>query len=190
MSDRTPTTNPGPPRGPVYAGIGSRRTPPDTLAEIRRLAAHLAARGWHLATGGANGADAAFADGAGPAARTLYIPWRGYNGLAPTAPDSSPCAVIVASAPEHLAVAARHHPAWHRCRQGARKLHGRNSAIVLGAGLDTPVDAVICWTPGGRLEGGTALGIRIATAHGIPVHNLAVTSADAVRDILLGHAAA
>ena len=48
-------------------------------------------------------------------------------------------------------------------------------AIVLGADPDQPdpVDAVTCWTPGGRVVGGTATAMRIAEAYGIPVINAA-----------------
>jgi hypothetical protein len=49
----------------------------------------------------------------------------------------------------------------------------RNVEIVLGAWLDKPVCYVIAWTPGGRETGGTAQGMRIAKACGVPVMNLA-----------------
>jgi hypothetical protein len=45
--------------------------------------------------------------------------------------------------------------------------------IILGHDLDTPVEFVICWTYKGNLKGGTALGMKIAAAHGIPIYNLA-----------------
>ena len=68
-------------------------------------------------------------------------------------------------------VASAYHPAWDRCDRYARALHARNVAIVLGADPDQPdpVDAVTCWTPGGRVVGGTATAMRIAEAYGIPV---------------------
>ena len=36
--------------------------------------------GWHLATGGADGADTALTGGAPAGQRTIWLPWRGYNG--------------------------------------------------------------------------------------------------------------
>ena len=42
------------------------------------------------------------------------------------------------------------------------------------------MDAVIAWTAGGRAEGGTGMGIRIAEARGIPVLNLGAMSPRAV----------
>ena len=156
----------------TYAGIGSRRTPPSVLRDMGVMAAWLARTGWHLASGGADGADTAFAGGAPAGQRTLYLPWPGYNGHA--GPDC-----VVPGRSELAAcidLAARLHPAWHRCSSGARRLHGRNSAILLGPTLDRPVDAVVAWTPGAAITGGTGLGLRIAAEHGIPVLNLAAVT--------------
>ena len=44
--------------------------------------------------------------------------------------------------------------------------------ILLGAKLDNPVSALICWTTDGQPTGGTGQAIRIASGYGIPVHNL------------------
>ena len=51
---------------PIYAGVGARRAPPASLASMWNMARELAARGWHLRTGGAAGADSAFAHAAPP----------------------------------------------------------------------------------------------------------------------------
>ena len=156
----------------TYAGIGSRATPPDVLRDMTKMAAWLARTGWHLASGGANGADTAFAGGAPAGRRTLYLPWRGYNGHGE--PD---CVVLRRSKLfACMDIAARLHPAWHRCSSGARRLHARNAAILLGANLDRPVDAVVAFTPGGAVTGGTGMGLRIAAERGIPVMNLGAMS--------------
>ena len=62
---------------------------------------------------------------------------------------------------------------WQRCGRAARAMHTRNVEIILGYELDSPVKFLLCWTPGGRETGGTALGIRVARANGVPVYNLA-----------------
>ncbi len=150
-----------------YAGIGARATPAAVLADMTVMAGWLARTGWHLSSGGADGADAAFASGAPADQRTIWLPWRGYNGH--RGPDCR-----VQSAAELSActeIAAPLHPAWNRCSPAVRKLHARNVAI-LGVTLDRPVDACVAWSPDGRVEGGTGMGIRIAEAHGIPVLNL------------------
>ena len=160
----------------VYAGIGSRGTPASTLADMTVIAGWLARTGWHLASGGATGADTAFASGAPADRRTIFLPWPGYNGC--RGPD---CRVLAPSQlPACMEIAAGLHPAWDRCSPGARKLHARNAAILLSASLDRPVDAVIAWTAGGRAEGGTGMGIRIAQDRGIPVLNLGALSPRAV----------
>ncbi len=152
----------------VYAGIGSRATPPSVLEAMTTMAAWLARRGWHLHSGGAAGADSAFAAGVPAQRRTLFLPWPGYRGNA--GPD---CRTLSAErAARCLAIAAALHPAWHRCSPAARKLHARNAAILLGQDADTPVHAVVAFTSGGAITGGTGMGIRIAHDRGIPVLNL------------------
>lgn len=140
-----------------YAGIGARATPPDILAQMKMFGAMLGSQGIMLRSGGAAGADTAFADGCasvhGPGEifkRSHYTLWI-----------------------EH---ASRYHPNWAACSEIARELHARNSAILLGAHLNEPVDFVVCWTPGGGVVGGTGQALRIAAApeYNIPVINLAV----------------
>ena len=118
----------------VYAGIGSRGTPSSVLDSMTVMAAWLARRGWHLHSGGAAGADSAFAAGAPPGTRTLFLPWPRYCGNA--GPD---CRTLSADRTRRcLAIAADLHPAWHRCSPAARKLHARNVSI-LAADTDAPV---------------------------------------------------
>ena len=151
----------------TYAGIGARATPPSVLAAMTVIAGWLARQGWRLNSGGAAGADSAFAEGAPAGQRTLHLPWSGYNGCA--GPD---CRVLSPSELQScVAIAARLHPGWDRCSPAVRKLHARNAAI-LGVGLGRPVDAVVAWTTGGTVTGGTGMAIRIATEAGIPVLNL------------------
>ena len=150
-----------------YAGIGARATPAAVLADMTVMAGWLARTGWTLSTGGADGADSAFASGAPAGQRTIWLPWRGYNGH--RGPD---CRVLsAAELAACIEIAAPLHPAWERCSPAVRKLHARNAA-VLGLTLDRPVDAVVAFTSEGRVEGGTGMAIRIAEARGIPVLNL------------------
>ena len=164
----------------TYAGIGARATPRPVLTDMTKMAGWLATTGWHLASGGAAGADSAFAGGAPGGQRTLYLPWRGYNGHA--GPD---CRTLT---PDELdgcmAVAARLHPAWNRCSPAVRKLHARNAAI-LGVTLGRPVDALVAWTPRAEIAGGTGMALRIAAEHRIPVLNLGAMSPRAACERLL-----
>ncbi|MDE0172443.1 MAG: hypothetical protein OYH76_12555 [Defluviicoccus sp.] len=147
-----------------YAGIGARRTPREVLEKMTVAAAWLSRRGWHLHSGGARGADSAFAAGAPENRRTLHLPWPGYEGHRGTG-----CHIPAGDVYRKcIEIASGLHPAWHRCTDGARRLHARNVSILLGEDLVSPVLAAIAWTPGGRPEGGTGMGIRIAEKFGIP----------------------
>ena len=152
----------------LYAGIGARATPAAVLADMETIAAWLARAGWTLSSGGADGADAAFAAGAPAEQRTVWLPWRGYNGH--RGPD---CRVLsTAAMAACIEIAAPMHPAWERCSPAVRKLHARNAVVLLGETLDRPVDACVAWTAAGRVSGGTGMAIRIAEARSIPVFNL------------------
>ena len=137
----------------TYAGIGARATPQRVLGDMTVIAAWLARRGWRLHTGGAHGADDAFANGAPTDRRTLYLPWPGYNGR--QGEDCHPLSSGELDA--LLPIAAALHPAWNRCSPAVRKLHARNAAILLGPAADRPVHAVVCWTEGGAVSGGTGM---------------------------------
>ena len=154
-----------------YAGIGARATPRSTCRDMTIMAEWLERKGWHLMTGGADGADTSFAHGA-CSQRTIFLPWRGYNNH-----DGGHCHILSSAAlSASMEIAAPLHPDWNRCSPTVRKLHARNAAILLGPSLNRPVDAVVCWSPGGRITGGTGMALRIANAYRIPVFNLAVLS--------------
>lgn len=157
-----------------YAGIGSRETPPEVLELMTSVARALQAAGWRLRSGGADGADSAFAQGAGPDA-DIYLPWPGFNNVN----DGIACGDV----PWMRAIAETFHPAWGSCKRGARALHTRNVAQVLGHVIDGPrSEMVICWTRNGSGQGGTGQAIRIARHYGVPVFDLAIP---ADRDLLL-----
>ena len=59
----------------TYAGMGAGGTPTTVLRNMAVIAGWLARKGWHLATGGAAGADNAFARGAPAGRRSIYLPW-------------------------------------------------------------------------------------------------------------------
>jgi len=153
-----------------YTGVGSRQTPEPILAEMRRLGAWLRWMGYTLRSGGAEGADRAFAAYTAPEAE-IYLPWPGFHRCTPRLDRPSA---------EAYALAATLHPAWESLTGGARALHARNCHQVLGAKLDTPSEFLICWTPDGctseatrtKYTGGTATAIVLADRYGIPVYNL------------------
>jgi hypothetical protein len=134
-----------------YAGIGSRTTPYPILGIMIEVAKALNSEGYILRSGGAEGADTAFANGA-KEAKQIFRP-----------KDATP---------EAIEEASKFHPAWHNCNGYVRKLHGRNAQIILGRDLDEPVKFTMLWTPGGKTIGGTGLGIRISDHYKITIKNL------------------
>ena len=152
-----------------YAGIGSRKTPQDILTLMTSIATRLSHDGWVLRSGHADGADRAFEIGASNNAE-IYLPWPSFNSHWQILSQQ-----FMAPTQAAMELAARTHPAWHKCGQAARKLHARNMHQILGLELNDPVRFVICWTPldaQGLPTGGTAQAIRLADLRGIPVFNL------------------
>lgn len=157
----------------IYAGIGSRESPPDVLAVMTRLGEILAKAGFTLRSGAARGADSAFEVGAiaGQGHREIFLPFPGFQG------HSSPLAHVCDAA---LAQAARFHPVWDELNSTFKRLHGRNAYQVLGGDLNQKADLVICWTIDGceshatrrRRTAGTGTAISIAEAFQVPVFNL------------------
>lgn len=163
-----------------YAGIGSRKTPPDTLDLIERVAWVLSEQDYTLRSGHADGADYAFEKGANGNAQ-IFLPWPSFNDNLPLlgTPYTDP------PSPEAMEIAEQYHPSWRSLSQGARKLHARNCHQILGPDLDDPVSFVLCWTPGGQMKGGTAQALRIANDYDISITNMGTREGyDLVMDYL------
>ena len=172
----------------AYAGVGSRRTPPEILAAMADIAQTLGDAGTALSTGGADGADKAFETGAlrTDAPITVHTPWPGYNGYRPGRdPETDidivhPKSTATIEGHTYADLARKHHPHWNRCGRGARALFVRNVSILAGAldghGGTLPVRAVIAYTPNGlpvgREAGGTGHTLRTAASLDIPCVNL------------------
>ena len=77
-------------------------------------------------------------------------------------------------------IASEVHPAWDRCNEWARGMHSRNCHQIFGYDLQSPVDAVICWTPDGAVVGGTATALKLSMKYDIPVFNLGVSDKESV----------
>lgn len=145
----------------AYTGVGSRKTPDDVLKLMHRFGAYMSDR-MILRSGGAVGADMAFQYGceSKDGSQEIYL--------------AKHCT------PEAMEIASKFHPAWNRCGNYARLLHGRNAFQVLGHTLDDPSALMICWTPDGCVShktrsintGGTGTAISIAEYYNIPIFNL------------------
>jgi hypothetical protein len=159
---------------PFYAGIGSEKTPAPVLQTMFTLAQKMGELGFTLRSGGAEGADTAFEEGA----EALGFPCEIFLPEAKFKGHPSPLHYIPAEA---YRLAQQHHPAWGAVKsQLGRNLLARDGQQILGASLNSPVAFVLCWTPDGAEQGnktsidtgGTGQAIRIASAYSIPVFNL------------------
>lgn len=135
-----------------YAGIGARKTPPEILAKMTSIARTLESLGYSLRSGGAIGADQAFE--AGSDNKEIFKAQNAHK--------------------EAFNLSSGYHPAWEKLDSYVQALHARNAMIVLGYDLDSPVDFVICWTPKGKVTGGTGQALRIALDRNIPIYNIAI----------------
>lgn len=167
-----------------YAGIGSRETPKDILELMGSIARGLYRQGYVLRSGGAPGADQAFewavwrhAPDAYHAIRQaeIYLPWASFeqDNRSPIIPR------LTEPQEEAFQVAEFYHPRFRYLKYGAKKLIARNSHQIFGPDIGNPIksDFVVCWTKGAKGGGGTGQAIRIASAIGIPVYDLANSNA-------------
>jgi hypothetical protein len=145
-----------------YTGIGSRQTPIDIQKLMTRVAKALSNDSWILRSGGAEGADSAFEEGA--IYKKIYLPWSGFS-------NKTADGLHYIVPPLNLDVVFDYHPAPERLSQAGLKLMSRNAYQVLGDVLLTPSEFVACWTSDGKASGGTGQALRIAKANGIPIYN-------------------
>lgn len=151
----------------TYAGIGSRSTPQYILYKMRRTAKWLRKRGFVLRSGGAKGADSAFAEGAKTAAEIFFPDCK---TLTKRCKVGQKCTCNI---PENaFIIAQQFHPAWTKLNEYVQRLHARNVQILLGKNLDSRVAFVILWSEYEKQRGGTAMSWRIADFFDIPVVSL------------------
>ena len=156
----------------IYAGIGSRQTPAYVIDDMVHIG-KLAAGGWILRSGAAQGADAAFEKGCDlqHGEKEIYLPWYNFNDHP---------SLLTSPSDEALQLASNIHPAYKSLPDPVKRLLARNMHQILGKDLNTPVRCVICWTPNGQLNkkqytrqsGGTGSAIALASDWDIPVFNL------------------
>lgn len=164
-----------------YTGVGSRSTPQDVGELIEKLAFKFATEGYTLRSGGADGADSYFENGAkeylirSPKQMyDIYIPWNNFSGR------KKGLNYLVASEystfKEAKEIAASIHPAWDRCSDGAKALHTRNVYQVLGHNLDSPSSFLIAYAEPTKsgVKGGTNTAWMLVKKFSVPCFNLYV----------------
>jgi hypothetical protein len=172
-----------PPPSPAraYAGLGSRATPEDVLSLMEALAERLAGRRWLLRTGLSPGADQAYYRGAlrSGGEVELYLPWPGFEAGARLDNEGAKVHELAEPSAAACELARPFHRSWEALEPRERRLLARDAHEVLGADLDSPAQLLVCWTADASLDGeglyddGTGQALRIASAYGVPVLNLA-----------------
>ncbi|MCB1711190.1 MAG: hypothetical protein KDH96_01545 [Candidatus Riesia sp.] len=149
----------------IYTGIGSRETPNHILDIMTTISKLLDNHGFVLRSGGADGADTAFATGS--TNQDIYVPWKNFNKVKN--------GIFTGNVEEGMQLASKLHPAWERCSLGAKKLHSRNTFQILGPDpISNPIKTkfVVCYTKNAEIIGGTATAIKLALQNDIPIFNL------------------
>lgn len=158
-----------------YAGIGSRDTPREILAFMTVIARYLEGKGMHLRSGGAEGADEAFA--AGTDVATIWRPAGVYRPTVQGNPAHVYRYVDYEDTEAWLSVEF-YHPAPGALQDYAYALMARNFRQIVGEPGRADSRFVVCWTPNGSLDGserdsgGTGQALRIAVDRAVPVYNL------------------
>lgn len=167
-----------------YTGVGSRDTPEHILHIIKQAAAALSRQEYILRSGGADGADKAFADGwwmgllnCGFTTRAeIYLPWNKFNNMMKS--EALPVAHIPSEYDNYAEaekIASEIHPIWDNLKPAVKKLHARNVYQVLGKDLNTPSQFLLCYAPiqGDSVKGGTRTAWEVAKRYGVRCFNLA-----------------
>ena len=175
-----------------YTGIGSRATPGEVLTLMTKIALALKEKGVVLRSGGAAGADTAFANGAGNVSE-VYIPWNGFGEAGNKHYHGESGVVALSMISTKLKyrcyeVAGEIHPAWFAMRRdytgkmvpvlssAVKALHARNVLQVNGLTGDKSKFTVY-WTEvdkAGNPKGGTATAVNLTKSYNIPTFNLFV----------------
>ena len=154
----------------IITGVGSRSTPPKILAEMIKIGRWCLDNGVWVRSGHADGADWAFEMGSQEKC-IAYIPWASFNSHL-----KSRAKIRVLTDKEvsmQTDLVKELHPAPDRLSEGAFRLMRRNVCQIMGETPQSPLtNAVVCWTEGGKLSGGTAFAMRLAHKLNIPVFNM------------------
>ncbi len=153
----------------IVTGIGSREIIEPYATWMVDVAKYLVSQKCKLRSGGAKGSDTIFQNvfEFADADMEIYIAWNGFENLYTDGKK-----FILANHNICKEYTEKYHPNPSCLTVGAYKLMNRNAHQVLGYDLKTPTDLVVCYTKGGKVQGGTAQAIKIALDNNIPVINI------------------
>jgi hypothetical protein len=136
------------------------------MVELGRM---MAEDDWTLRSGHADGCDMAFEQGCDQVGgkKEIYLPKKGFNGsdlpFKPLGPEYYDLAGryynIKQGQPPYPTAADNE--VWMGRPEWSQKFHARNTQQIFGELLDSVTDTVVCYTPGGKWKGGTAMALRL-----------------------------
>ena len=150
----------------IISGIGSRQTPQNVCDEMTKIGIWCRENNIYIRSGHAEGADWAFEQGS-QENTVVYLPWVGFNKQL-----VSKATTKCVDTKEGRELASKFHPVFAKLSNSVKKLISRDGYQILGDNLNEPVNAVICFTPHGAIEGGSGQAMRIAKANNIPILNM------------------
>ena len=162
-----------------YAGIGSRSVNERVGKEMKKLAISLNEKGYTLRSGNADGSDQWFAKGVSDEKAQIWLPWKEFNvGFQLFHPNHIYKTINLSDTEAYESV-PKFYPNVKRLGLKGYKFMARNYRQVIG--LNEPNSQfVICWTPDGKITGGTGQAWRVALHYHIPVYNMFDMSNDEI----------
>lgn len=167
----------------AYVGTGNRDAPQGVLDDMKRLASELEGFGYMLRTGGMDGPEAAFEDGAKEL--ELHLPWRGFN-------DKQSKFTFTSN--QAKGIAAMFHTSFDALKPVIQTFLAKNVRLLLGKDLKSPAMFAIIWSEDGAetlkekssKTGSAGHVIAIASAMKIPVYNIQRSDAETRLKTYLG----
>lgn len=151
----------------IITGIGSRKTPPEVLEEMRKVGQWCREQGHTLRSGHAEGADQAFEEGAQERC-IAYTPWEGFEEDFKSKAVIFPVQDLEPPARKKAKRTLRLHPSSknkHQNLGGAfNNIMIRNALQVMGEDMKTPSDAVVYWALASALQA-----VRVALHFHVPL---------------------
>lgn len=163
-----------------FTGIGSRESLkyPEVHAKASTIACILEHKGFTLRSGCAPGMDSAFQDGVQINAE-IWLPWKSFAKEQQAKHPSHTYKVISKTDKEAYDSVFQFHPGAKFLKPPVILLHSRNYRQCIGINAPNS-EFLICWTPGGKKQGGTATAWSVAEHYNIPVFNLFDWSVDSI----------
>ncbi len=137
---------------------------PEMEALCRQIGKWIVKHWMYVASGNADGCDAAYAAGANedhPGQVVLYLPWKSFN--ADTVHPKNRVR-LPSDDKAYIQIVRERHPQGPYLKQAVLKLHSRNCAILSGASA--------CIAYPSYKTGGTKFGMTLARTGGVPVLDL------------------